>query len=314
MENGGRSALLLILAIGILDWTWSRRIGLGIVGWTPAVIAVTFCLFINAFYSHVRPAPRLAELAAYGALWIGFTSLGCILTYLAASVARPFADSAFIAFDTKLGFDWVDWANFVHRDSALRDALLASYGSLMPQISGSLVLFSLARVSGRNEELLMNALLALLLTSMVSAMLPALGPWVQFSYGGTQSADTLYVADVLNLRSGGAATFTLARMQGIICFPSYHTVLAILLVYAHRGLHWSLPPVVTINGLMLLSIPSEGGHYLADMFAGSGVAVVTIAITRNAWSAGPAGRHLRSGIPSRLLGIESTRTRRGVLS
>jgi hypothetical protein len=148
-------------------------------------------------------------------------------------VSRPFADYVFIAFDTKLGFKWVDWANFVHRHWALHNSLLTAYGSLVPQISGSLLLFSLAGVSGRNAELMMSAILPLLLTSLVSAMLPALGPWVQFSYGGTQATDTLYVADVLSLRGDRSTTFTLARMQGIICFPSYHTALAILLIYAH---------------------------------------------------------------------------------
>jgi hypothetical protein len=139
----------------------------------------------------------------------------------------------------------------------------------------------------------MNAILALLVTTLISAMLPALGPWVQFLYRDTRPTDTLYIADVLLLRSGGAATFVLARMQGIVCFPSYHTVLAILLIYAHRGLRWSLPPVLVINSLMLLSIPSEGGHYLADMFAGGSVAVVAIAITRNARKAAPVGTSQR---------------------
>jgi ABC-type Mn2+/Zn2+ transport system permease subunit len=118
---------IFILAIGAMDWIWGRRVGLSIVGWTPTVIALVFCLLIKIVYSRVRPAPRLAELAAFGALWICFTSLGCILTYLAASVSRPFADCAFVTFDSKLGFNWVDWANFVHRHPALHDALAAPY-------------------------------------------------------------------------------------------------------------------------------------------------------------------------------------------
>jgi hypothetical protein len=68
MGNRYGPALLLMLAIGAMDWIWGRRVGLDIVGWTPTIIALAFCLLIKAFYSRMRPAPRLAELAAYGAL------------------------------------------------------------------------------------------------------------------------------------------------------------------------------------------------------------------------------------------------------
>ena len=274
-----RLSFLAILAIGILDWIWTRRIGLSIVGWTRSVIAIAIFLLVKAFYSYVRSAPSLAQLAFYGALWTGFLAMGCILTYLAASVSRPLTDFALVAFDTKLGFDWIAWNSYVGSHPVLSFVLRFAYGSLMPQILGSLILFSLARIPNRNEEFLMNAVLALLFTSFLSALYPALGPWVWFGYGGMQPTDTLYVSDVLILRGGQAATFTLTQMQGIICCPSYHTVLAILVIYAHRGLRWSLPPVFAINCLVLLSIPSEGGHYLTDMLAGAGVAVLTMGIT-----------------------------------
>ena len=58
-------------------------------------------------------------------------------------------------------------------------------------------------------------------------------------------------------------------MQGIVTFPSYHTVLAILFVYTHRGLRWTFPPVAVLNGLMLAAIPSVGGHYVVDMIGGA---------------------------------------------
>ncbi len=71
----------------------------------------------------------------------------------------------------------------------------------------------------------------------------------------------------------------LARLQGVVTFPSYHTVLAILFAYAHRG-RWSFPIFLLINCLMIASIPSEGGHYLSDVLAGAGLAVVAIAAAR----------------------------------
>jgi hypothetical protein len=227
-------------------------------------------------YSGLRRAPRLAELASCAAAWIGFTAFGAMFTYLAASVSRPLIDPSLTAFDEWFGFDWPAWADYVHHDVALTAILRLAYGSLVPQIVGSVLWFALVRVSRRNEELLMSAILALILTSLIYAAWPALGPCVQFGRHGAQPIATAYVADVLLLRHGGAASFALAAMQGVISFPSYHTVLALLLIHAHRG-QPTFTPIVVVNGVMLLAIPSEGVHYLGDMIAGAAVAVAVLA-------------------------------------
>src|SRR5260370_34917421 len=56
-------------------------------------------------------------------------------------------------------------------------------------------------------------------------------------------------------------------LKGVIAFPSFHAALAMLFTYAHRRLPTFLPMAV-FNGLMLLAIPSEGGHYLVDIIGG----------------------------------------------
>jgi membrane-associated phospholipid phosphatase len=73
-------------------------------------------------------------------------------------------------------------------------------------------------------------------------------------------------------------SFDLSQLQGLISFPSYHTVLAVLLTYAHRRSRL-LVPIALVNGIMLFSIPSYGGHYLIDIFAGAVVALLAISAT-----------------------------------
>jgi len=80
------------------------------------------------------------------------------------------------------------------------------------------------------------------------------------------------------LRGGGPLSFDLSRLQGLISFPSYHTVLAVLLTYAHRR-SLLLAPIALVNGIMLFSIPSYGGHYLIDIIAGAAVALLAISAT-----------------------------------
>jgi membrane-associated phospholipid phosphatase len=56
-------------------------------------------------------------------------------------------------------------------------------------------------------------------------------------------------------------------------------VLAILFTYAHRGSR-AFVPVAVFNALMLLSVPSEGGHYLVDVLGGVTVGGLAILMTR----------------------------------
>jgi hypothetical protein len=93
-------------------------------------------------------------------------------------------------------------------------------------------------------------------------------------------------------RSGAGAAFVMSDLKGIITFPSFHTSLGILLVYAYRGHRTWLAGSIALNGLMILSVPSEGGHYLA----GAAVAVLAIAAVRMAemrWADRSAAASLR---------------------
>jgi hypothetical protein len=279
VQSGYGILILPILCIGIVDVAWSRHIGLTVHGWTWFASAVVFCVLVSFVYRKLRPAPPIARLASYAALWIVFTAVGCIFTYLAASASRPLVDGYLTSFDHYLGFDWIGWSNDVHRYVLLTGILRAAYDSLGLQIVVSIVVLSFGPGPDRNAELLLGAILSLALAAVISAAWPTLGPWVQFNDQHASSDDLLYVGDILTLRAGDPASFVLARLQGVVTFPSYHTVLAILFAYAHRG-RWSFPIFLLINCLMIASIPSEGGHYLSDVLAGAGLAVVAIAATR----------------------------------
>ena len=153
--------------------------------------------------------------------------------------------------------------------------LFLAYFTFLPQIIGSILYFAHTEQTSRNAELIWIAMPALILTTIVSAVLPAIGPYVH--YFGRETADIVVLT---SLRTGGAQTFVVSRMQGIITFPSFHTILAIAFIYVHRPPSRSFVPVAILNGLMLLAIPSEGHHYLIDVISGAAVAAVCIAVVR----------------------------------
>ncbi|MGF6606083.1 membrane-associated phospholipid phosphatase [Paraburkholderia sp. WSM4175] len=59
--------------------------------------------------------------------------------------------------------------------------------------------------------------------------------------------------------------------------PSFHTTLAIVFIYALRRMPRLLLFAIPLNVTMILSTPTQGGHYLADVFASLLLSAPTIA-------------------------------------
>ena len=264
------AALVLNISAGLVTFT----------GWSNYAIGVAVLCALGTFYSFVVGRPRVAEAAFFIALWTPFNIAGGILSYLAATTALPLMDTALSRFDEVIGFDWVAWVSFVRSYPTLNSVLRTAYDSLMVQLLCSIAVFAALRVHGRNEELMLAACAAAILTTVMAALLPALGPWVHFGQGALFPSDTAYVAHVLALRQEAAPSFALNQLKGIVTFPSFHTTLALLFTYAHRGIGLTLPAFAVLNCVMLLSVPSEGGHHLADMLGGAAVAVAAVILVR----------------------------------
>jgi membrane-associated phospholipid phosphatase len=58
-------------------------------------------------------------------------------------------------------------------------------------------------------------------------------------------------------------------MYGLVAFPSYHCIAAILFMWASWTVHSLRPFMVAVNLLMLAATPIVGGHYFVDLVAGA---------------------------------------------
>ena len=70
-----------------------------------------------------------------------------------------------------------------------------------------------------------------------------------------------------------------AQFQGIVAFPSFHTLLAVLSIVAAVALPSRILAaiIIAINVVMILSTPVDGGHYLVDTLSGLLLGVVMVA-------------------------------------
>ena len=120
-----------------------------------------------------------------------------------------------------------------------------------------LLIGSLTRPGDRNGEAIWLFIVSLLGVTAVSVFVPAIGKVGDLGTG--------YVDIITEIRSGHWSSFTYDRSDGIITFPSFHTVLAIILTYVVRHHWWALVFVAPLNALLILSTPTVGGHYLVDL-------------------------------------------------
>jgi len=72
----------------------------------------------------------------------------------------------------------------------------------------------------------------------------------------------------------------LAYRDGLICFPSFHTILAVLAGVAL----WSIPylrwAAAALAALIVVSTVTTGTHYVVDVVAGLGVAFVAFGVAK----------------------------------
>ncbi len=271
------AAWMLLIMIGLADWIWSTHAGLAFVGWPTFALWFSGVGFVGIFYGVSGRNERLADLGHQIALWLAFSAVGIVFTYDAASLRLPLKDAEFAAIDAAMGFSWPHWSRLIESLRLVADAFTIAYFVLLPEIFLTVIYFAHIGRNDRNDEFLWTTMVSLIICTILSGFFPAVGPCAYF-FGDKPR----FIQHLLSVRAGDVKTFSLGHMEGIITWPSFHAVLAVLTPYVHRPPMRTFVPVAAVNVLMLISIPINGCHYLFDLLAGLALAFASIAIVRGA--------------------------------
>jgi membrane-associated phospholipid phosphatase len=219
---------------------------------------------------------RGALIAEHISLMFLSSAAVCVLSYLCVAASGPLADPGLLAMDRALGFDWLANHLFVDAHPGLKRVLQFAYDSPFLQCIYFSILFGLMRDKDRLRGLFRLFFFGGLTACLGGLLLPALGPSKFFGH------NAVFVPVIERLMGGHDLTFTLSGMTGVVSFPSFHTVAALVLIWGFRGtgiIGWF---IAGLNLLVLCSVPYCGGHYLTDMIAGAGVAALSIAFINGA--------------------------------
>jgi membrane-associated phospholipid phosphatase len=209
------------------------------------------------------------------------------LTYVLTSINLPLMDTSLLAWDRALGLDFRKYLNFVIDHPRFLSALAFGYTSITWQILGIIVVLPLAGHYRRTGEAICAFALALMVTTCISVLVPAIGVYGTLglvvsdfpNFEPQGYYDTL--RDVPLLRAGSLHALSLSQLVGVLTFPSFHAASALLYIWAFWPVRWLSLFLVPCNVVMIASTPIGGGHYFVDVIAGMAVAVAAIIAARS---------------------------------
>ena len=197
-------------------------------------------------------------------------------------------DSYLAELDAALGFEWVFFLRSVNGSPLLSETLQFAYHALGPQVPLLFLLLGMTLLEQRMLEFVALLAVSSLLTGIGMVAYPAAGAYAYFQPSSDVfsnfSADfgMWHFAELQVLRSGEPFQFLLNKTQGLVTFPSYHTALGILVVYAVRDFKVLTIFVGALNAVMIVGTLPEGGHHLVDVLAGAAVGLASILTVRYA--------------------------------
>jgi membrane-associated phospholipid phosphatase len=84
----------------------------------------------------------------------------------------------------------------------------------------------------------------------------------------------------MTLRSGEPFVVDLGNHDGLICFPSFHTILALLAATALWPVRYVRWPSALLAALIVMSTVTTGWHYVTDVVGGFVVTALSLAVAR----------------------------------
>lgn len=253
-----------------------------------AIVApILLCGAMAAFYRFVRPDQRLAIGTEAVALLTATLALGQLASYPLATLGGTFVDPALAAADHALGFDWGTYFGWIAARPAIASPLALAYASF--NIQPVLVVLALV-ITARYDRLgsyIAATIVALTVTMVIFPFAPAISAFAHHGIDDVAASalapinSDQHVAILHELRDGSLRHITVERFYGLVTIPSFHTIAAILAIWATWPIRIVRVPFVVVNLAMIAATPVHGAHYLIDVISGIALAAGAIFAARH---------------------------------
>jgi membrane-associated phospholipid phosphatase len=275
--------VILMAALAAFDLLLAHRVQLFGFGTLLEAIPSLLVLFGVLCYCIGRPLPKLVgfcEVTFYGVLLYG------VLGALALGTGRvpgALKDAQLAAVDRFFHFQTAEVVHLVDRFPALNHAMTLIYASLAVFAVLAIFVPVFAGQRATPRKLVLRVTFAGLATAALFAVVPAAGPWTTEDI--RPSREQAQISDCLTrMKAPGAMDIATAN-GGIVAFPSFHVILAVLSACALGSVRFLRIPSWILCTLICISTMTTGWHYGIDVLGGIVVAIAAIAVSNRLFAA-----------------------------
>ncbi len=241
---------------------------------------VLILLTVSCCYRWLRPDPWISFGTESCAQLTLVLSLGIALSYPLATAGFPYCDALLDNADRWMRLDWRIYLHFINDHATLAVLTWLAYRSMLFQFTVLAVALVAASRIARLQRYVLASGLALCLTLAVFTFMPAGGSYVflqiqPHEFANLSPVTTYHQALVLDaLRTGQQNV--VSQMEGLITFPSFHTVWAILFAWGFYPIKQLRVGAILLNLFVIASTPIQGAHYFIDIIGGTAVAGIAV--------------------------------------
>lgn len=269
--------ILFTIAASVIavDLVWAIAAGFQIDVMAYARLGLLSIALVAAgiFYQTRRGEPRIAAMLIGAAFLCSFSAAASTLNYFLLTAHGPRIDVALAAADRALGFDWVGAMTAMADYPLLNRVLFFAYNIVLPEIALMTVILGWRGNAEKTYRFCIAIAAGALIAVFIWALTPSVGTQALFTLPPDVAAklnlalDAEYGATLNQLLRDGPGYISPSEVRGLIAFPSYHGVLALIVTWYARSVPRLFWPLAVINVLVLVATPIQGGHHLVDVLA-----------------------------------------------
>jgi hypothetical protein len=277
---------VVVLLVGVLFFSargltieWSTV-------WVGAVLLGAIVVVWLNFY-FVPGGPKewfIAEVMFVTFLMLLLTNVLVPMQYGALAAGSRYADPWLAAADARIGVYVPGVAAWTWAHPRTSWLATASYFTFAPQLLLTVLALAALRERARLWEFAFHFHLCLIVAIAALAVWPAVCPAAY--YGFTPTIDmTQVIAQIKGFHDGSMTVVRFDELEGLVSFPSFHVVGALLVTWAFRHRPRILIPLIVLNSGLAISTVITGEHYVVDVLAAVPLFAASLAAYR--WGGQP---------------------------